>query len=955
MAMPLAQAAWRKLNQPQDVHWKETLRTCLLRWVYLASGQKRQARRLEQERERRRRRRGLHWAVDDVSPCCLALPCLQRADRLRPLTNAPSTPRAARLPAHDVTRECLRSLGGFLFGLLFTSLFGLFVLFIQEYNLWYCLVVTITVGVMLGLGMGLSAKIRVNVFLMFPHIFSRQGKGFLMVLAFGLVVEGPLQNIVTNFTRGSDSIACGAELAMNQTRELMQKAKEPLISALEKIKAIAESAKGVGVRVHKFFLAMKDSIRHIVRILRNIYRWISQIGTLCNKELGEPYAKCIKVFDDAIFRCSSLLGILTFLCHIVNAVKPLCGVVTILQLFCLIPNYIKDQLNQRIVEPIADALDKLAQEFEFNLVIEHQFKIQANQSKTLSHLTLDIMDEIQRRIGGVYKSLGIFSYISTIMMLFLYIQALIYRKNYLFREDFDNYYITDQFVQLDMMRARNGKSTVLPLSYQEACRFVRPCSIYLTNSEKKRYIIGFARALQQAISILVIILLDYSIYWVVDMVSYHLKAEIIARYAEKTGRVPPAVRAPVILGISVNGTGYASDIYRNVAASFDAVQSGNVMVISRKCAIVPSPPNYKIYMLIGILYGMVFFIVLFGCYIARFRRYVCSVYYPSREQQRVSYLYNQIHSKRSSLAKALYRAVQKNSTDAGHTNILLVLAARWRVFAWIAALTGVSQDYCLACGRIAEGEDAHNFVPCITPGCKGFYCQDCYRHMNNICSVCMGPLAYQGDIDQEVDSSDSGKVRLWISALDTLKLRQEEDRRERRRLRGALKRRIRSALSAEHRLNPEKVARLQAVLGRMPKRQGPGDGGAPNGTRETGGRRGASGLDFSYQERSGQDSASDEPYDPREFVDKRRSRDVVSPSDLQGLERERVGDLSRAPIHNRTEPSQGESSVPATPSSEPGQGRTPILKRLLNLFPHGPRDPDEEREEGRSDNSPSLG
>ncbi|XP_069796243.1 DC-STAMP domain-containing protein 2 isoform X7 [Narcine bancroftii] len=886
MAMPLAQAAWRKLNQPQDVHWKETLRTCLLRWVYLASGQKRQARRLEQERERRRRRRGLHWAVDDVSPCCLALPCLQRADRLRPLTNAPSTPRAARLPAHDVTRECLRSLGGFLFGLLFTSLFGLFVLFIQEYNLWYCLVVTITVGVMLGLGMGLSAKIRVNVFLMFPHIFSRQGKGFLMVLAFGLVVEGPLQNIVTNFTRGSDSIACGAELAMNQTRELMQKAKEPLISALEKIKAIAESAKGVGVRVHKFFLAMKDSIRHIVRILRNIYRWISQIGTLCNKELGEPYAKCIKVFDDAIFRCSSLLGILTFLCHIVNAVKPLCGVVTILQLFCLIPNYIKDQLNQRIVEPIADALDKLAQEFEFNLVIEHQFKIQANQSKTLSHLTLDIMDEIQRRIGGVYKSLGIFSYISTIMMLFLYIQALIYRKNYLFREDFDNYYITDQFVQLDMMRARNGKSTVLPLSYQEACRFVRPCSIYLTNSEKKRYIIGFARALQQAISILVIILLDYSIYWVVDMVSYHLKAEIIAR-----------------------------------------------------C----------------ILYGMVFFIVLFGCYIARFRRYVCSVYYPSREQQRVSYLYNQIHSKRSSLAKALYRAVQKNSTDAGHTNILLVLAARWRVFAWIAALTGVSQDYCLACGRIAEGEDAHNFVPCITPGCKGFYCQDCYRHMNNICSVCMGPLAYQGDIDQEVDSSDSGKVRLWISALDTLKLRQEEDRRERRRLRGALKRRIRSALSAEHRLNPEKVARLQAVLGRMPKRQGPGDGGAPNGTRETGGRRGASGLDFSYQERSGQDSASDEPYDPREFVDKRRSRDVVSPSDLQGLERERVGDLSRAPIHNRTEPSQGESSVPATPSSEPGQGRTPILKRLLNLFPHGPRDPDEEREEGRSDNSPSLG
>ncbi|XP_055486144.1 DC-STAMP domain-containing protein 2-like, partial [Leucoraja erinacea] len=315
--------------------------------------------------------------------------------------------------------------------------------------------------------------------------------------------------------------------------------------------------------------------------------------------------------------------------------------------------------------------------------------------------------------------------------------ALVYRKSYLFRDDFDNCYITEQFIQIDVMRARTGKKTVLPLSYQEASRYIQPCSLFLTVSEKKRYLIGFVRVLRQGISILTIILVDYSVFWILDMVSYHLQVEIIAR-------------SPVILGITVNGSGYASDIYRNVVSAFDSVQSGNVTVISRKCFIRPSPPNFKIYTLIGVLYGCIFFIVLFGAYITRLRRYVCSVYYPSRERERICYLYNQIHSKRDSLIDALFKTVKRNSTDAGHTSFLLVLAARWRVFAWIAALTGTFQNYCMACGKIAEGEEYELFVPCITPGCKGFYCTDCYREMNNICTVCMGPRADRGDIDEEV-------------------------------------------------------------------------------------------------------------------------------------------------------------------------------------------------------------
>ncbi|XP_067832167.1 LOW QUALITY PROTEIN: DC-STAMP domain-containing protein 2 [Heptranchias perlo] len=1025
----------KSLKQKQSKPWLESLRILALRWIYIITGRPRKAKFAVYKRRR------LQMCFESCCPCCPDWGCWEGTDKLQRGDVVRKEMREAWIKEDNIFKECLRSLGGFAFGLLFTSVYGLFVLFVQEYNLWYCLVSTITIAVLLGLGMGLSAKIRINVFLMFPHIFSKQGKTFLLALAFGLVIEGPLQNIIVNFTRGSESVACGAELAMNQTKELMQKAKAPLIAALEKIKIIAQSAKGVGDRVRKFFVSMKNSIKHIVRILRNIVHWFSHIGTMCNKELGEPYRKCVKVFDDAINHCLGLLGIFGFLCYIVNIVKPLCGLVTIIQLFCLIPTYIKNQLTKRLGErecgyfffnpcitfrrgpahaeegprfnvsserrhlrqcgtpsvlalaasawilcsslwsggsnpatfwlgrgrecaaacratadefsaelrwasginltvPDSESLDapapstpktkthfhpvpfslippqlsrmlwKVTKEFEFNISMQHHFHIHANQSKSLSHVALDIMEEIRVRLGGVYECIGIFGYSSTLMMLYLYIRALLYRKNYLFRDDFDNCYITNQFVEIDIMRANTGKSTILPLSFREACRYIRPCSIYLTASEKKRYIIGFATVLRQSISNLVIILLDYAIYWILDMVSYHLQSEIIAR-------------SPVVLGISINGTGYASDIYRNVVDAFDVVQSGNITIVSKKCAIIPSPPNYRIYMLIGGLYGAAFFIVLFGSYISRLRRYVCSIYYPSRERERICYLYNQIHSKRTSLVNALFRTVQKNSTDAGHTSILLVLAARFKLFAWIAAQTGISQDYCMACGRMAEGEEYELFVSCITPGCKGFYCTDCYQHMNNICSICMGPLAYQGDIDEEVDSSDSGKVKLWISALETLKTRQDKVKQERKKLRRLLKEKIKAALYEDLSITAEKDTALRAVLREMKpakkvKTRRPSKGKADSlasdlesGESQRHSTKSEGELDFRYQDESAAgETTSDEPYDPSEFTEKRTNRDIVTVADLEPLRLGGGRSATRTATTTTTSGGGGSSSEP---------------------------------------------
>lgn len=57
--------------------------------------------------------------------------------------------------------------------------------------------------------------------------------------------------------------------------------------------------------------------------------------------------------------------------------------------------------------------------------------------------------------------------------------------------------------------------------------------------------------------------------------------------------------APVLLTVQVNGSGYASDIFRDLVASFNILQGGNITVISRKCVLEPSEPNYSTCFLLG--------------------------------------------------------------------------------------------------------------------------------------------------------------------------------------------------------------------------------------------------------------------------------------------------------------------------------------------------------------------
>lgn len=52
----------------------------------------------------------------------------------------------------------------------------------------------------------------------------------VLLVALGVAVQGPCTNILQNFSQVAESLSCGAELALNQTAERVQRAQEPLLS-----------------------------------------------------------------------------------------------------------------------------------------------------------------------------------------------------------------------------------------------------------------------------------------------------------------------------------------------------------------------------------------------------------------------------------------------------------------------------------------------------------------------------------------------------------------------------------------------------------------------------------------------------------------------------------------------------------------------------------------------------
>ncbi|KAK1895849.1 DC-STAMP domain containing protein 2 [Dissostichus eleginoides] len=496
-------------------------------------------------------------------------------------------PLPAGVRGHLVEGGC--SLGAFVSGLLLASLYGVSCLPLQE--LWLCVSLTLSLAAIASFSMGLSSGVRTSVCVMLPSLSAAQGRKFLLFLFMSALLSGPLTNTLENTERAAAGLLCGAELAANQTQELLQRAATPLFSVLDRVREISSNAHAAAARVRSLIDALTDSVRHVARTLRNVLHFLVDIGDVCNAKMGSPYRKCRAVFAEAQDDCSELLGEFNFLCGIVDGFLPLCSLARAGELFCVIPSYIAEHLKKRLAAPTVAAFERMKREFDFNISASVTLELEANSSRSLQQVSQDIMQDVSSELKLFQTLSAPLMYGGFLLLVCGFLRAVRYRHRYLHELDFDNVYLSTQFEELDRQVTCGGGASVLPITRREAKTYITPLSLQLSARERRAMFGGVASVLKHLVMGGLLVALDFLVFWTLDQVNHQVKGDVVAR-------------APVTVALQVSGSGYASDIFRDLVASFDVLQRGNVTVLSRKCLQPPAEPDHANCFLLGYLAGL---------------------------------------------------------------------------------------------------------------------------------------------------------------------------------------------------------------------------------------------------------------------------------------------------------------------------------------------------------------
>ncbi|XP_075996478.1 DC-STAMP domain-containing protein 2-like, partial [Genypterus blacodes] len=354
-----------------------------------------------------------------------------------------SSGRCRRVRGHLL--EAVWSLLMFALGLLLASLYGAVALFMEGQQLWLCVYTTVGVACLTSFSMGLSAGVRAIVALMLPSTCSAfgsshcvcsdedgrpsssslsvKGKNFLLFLCFSALMSGPLSNTLDNMERAATSLLCGAELAANQTQQLMQRAAAPLLPVLEEIKQISSNVNDVVGRVRDFTDTLIDSIRHVARTLRNVRHFMVDIGDVCNEKMGSPYRKCTSLFVEALNDCRDLLPKeINALCNIVTPLRKLCVLARVPELFCLIPSYISSLIKKRLAEPAITAFRRLKEEFDFNISASVSVSVDADSSRSLQEMAQSILEDVSSEVQLLQELNKLLAFLGLVLLCWAFIR-----------------------------------------------------------------------------------------------------------------------------------------------------------------------------------------------------------------------------------------------------------------------------------------------------------------------------------------------------------------------------------------------------------------------------------------------------------------------------------------------------------------------------------------------------
>ncbi|KAL6261589.1 hypothetical protein P5V15_006676 [Pogonomyrmex californicus] len=654
--------------------------------------------------------------------------------------------KKTRLLRKDGTLEnyILKSVFGFLSGILLTYVFFVFFVIQLSFTLSSATILCSILGVILTLGLAFSYRVRCIVFLLLPQFFSKRGRQALMAYAFILTLTGPAKNILHNIGVLSESLACGQEQLKQAVKSVVDLIKEPFYALRDAISKVVKTVKMVVKKIKRTLMAIKRLVLSILRVITSVFQWLGNVVNICNKKLGTPFDRCERVFEGAVADCKAKLGpLFGGICNLTYIVGALCYIVKPLDFICMLVSYIADTIVNAVRKKIKRFTEHIKTMFYVKLKFSHSFHFETNQSKTIEDVSTGIITEVRSRTDRFLAVFDWMSFMTSFFIFYMLLRILHYRHKWLTKERFDNRYLTDDLRTIDLIRTRQYKETILPLNRRERNQYIPLTSIMLIKVERVKLAKSIVFLSLATFKICIHMMADYSLYWILSTIRYH-------------GRIETKVQRPNFVGVHVAGNGYLADLYRSIVKAFTLhVKDTEIDVVS--CLPNPSPPDLDRYTQIATLIAFCWIMAIFEPYGLRLRHIVMCKYHPERAKQRAAWLYNHIIRSRGNFLKFARRQLRRKFGLADGEMIERV-TFRERCLAicpFLNKLFPRKQNMCLLCGSVERpGQEPH--IKCVTPGCVGLFCIQCFADLQNLCTICRSPIEYGdlSDISEEKDSSD---------------------------------------------------------------------------------------------------------------------------------------------------------------------------------------------------------
>ncbi|KAH8322315.1 hypothetical protein KR059_012470, partial [Drosophila kikkawai] len=555
-----------------------------------------------------------------------------------------------------------------------------------------------------------------------PSLCSSRGRAFLVSLAFILVAIGPVANILANLKVLLRSLACGQQLLRLALGQMLDVIMEPVNAIRLAVDLMLTEVNKVLNHIMSVLLRMQEHLMVVIDTLKNCGAWLKSVVDLCNTEMGTPWERCKATAHQAMVTCQDKMGVFKALCHATKLFLALCYPAKLIDVFCTGYWDLSWDLLDKILQRYREFVRHIEQMFDANITFEHKFFFDTNSSKSLSDIEEEIMQDINGRLSPFIFVQSFMDILSVVMFFTVFIKAMVFYIRYMNSRHFHNVFITKKLHLLDLRYQRHGYNSMLPLNRLEKSKYTKLTSVRLTMMEWLSIIENSFFMITTCLQIFAICLLDYSLFWLLAMMSYY-------------GHQEDGLEVPAYIDLEIRGGGFVADVMRGIAGAFRPLTQKN-KIDSNPCLPLPIKPDYSRYVKILMLCLLAWVIVLVEPYVLRSRHCIMAHFYPKRANERLMFLYRKISESRSKEIKlsalnlVLIYSVQLAFLSSPVAGCEMNLYTRVKVRTSKSAVLTSTSTF------------RSNSHFCDTPDCKGVYCDDCFEESKHKCCLCKPPLEY---------------------------------------------------------------------------------------------------------------------------------------------------------------------------------------------------------------------